>query len=159
MAMLLAGCAGALPPDAATVRVEPRQGVTQPLARGETELLVRAVPAAAPGQEYAGAACEAASPFFAARFTAPARVLMPDYGSRAPEVTVTCRAGGVSGSATAAPQAAWSGGLGGWPAVGVSVGTGDVSGVGVGLGWYGGGYGGTSGEPVARYPALRVPMQ
>jgi hypothetical protein len=157
--LLLAGCASAAPPGAAVVRVAPRPGVEAPPARGETQLVVRAVSAAAPGQEVAGASCEAVSPYFAARFTPPARVLLPDYGSRAPEVTVTCRAGELSGAAAAAPQLAWSGGMGGWPAVGVSVGTGDISGVGVGFGWWGGGVGGSYGEPVVRYPALRVPMQ
>jgi hypothetical protein len=121
---------------------------------------VRAVPAAEPGQEYRGAACEAVSPYFTSRFAAPARVLMPDYGSAAPPVTVNCRAGAASGSATAAPEAFWSGGIGGWPAIGVSVGTGDLSGVGVGMGWYGGGtYGNGYGVPRVRYPDLRVPLQ
>jgi len=53
----------------------------------------------------------------------------------------------------------WNRGMGGWPAVGISVGTGDLSGVGVGLGWYGGGAGVSSGEPAVRYRDLLVPLQ
>ena len=159
-ALLLCGCAtGGAPPDAQTVQVEARPGVTPPAARGETQLVVRAVPAATPGQEFRGATCEATSPYFSARFTAPARLLIPDYGSAAPSVSVSCRAGEAAGEAIAAPQAYWAGGVGGWPAVGISVGTGNMSGVGVGLGWYGGGtYGGGGGVPSVRYPDLRVPL-
>ena len=57
------------------------------------------------------------------------------------------------------PEAVWSRGVGGWPAVGISVGTGSNNGVGVGLGWYGGGAGVSTGEPVVRYPDVRVPLQ
>ena len=83
---------------------------------------------------------------------------MPDFGEAAPVVTVTCRSGATCGTAAAPPERAWSGGIGGWPAIGISVGTGDAEGVGVGLGWYGGGVGGSSGTPVVRYRELRVPL-
>jgi hypothetical protein len=142
----------------ASVRVEPRPGVAAPVARGEATLLVRAVPAGSSGQELRGAACRAESGYFTADFRSPALLLMPDFGEAAPVVTVTCRDGPASGTAAAAPERAWSGGLGGWPAVGISVGTGDVEGVGVGLGWYGGSVGGTAGAPVVRYRELRVPL-
>jgi hypothetical protein len=158
---VVAGCvapAGPAPEGVASVRAEPRPGVAAPAARGETALLVRAVPAGAGGQELRGAACRAESAYFTADFQSPAQVLMPDFGEAAPVVTVTCRSGAASGTAAAAPERAWSGGLGGWPAVGISVGTGDVEGVGVGLGWYGGSVGGTSGTPVVRYRELRVPV-
>ena len=164
LALLLAGCAEMAPPGTTTVRVEPRSDAEPPLARGETQLVVRAVSADAPGRELPGAVCDAVSPYFASRFTAPARLLIPEYGSQTPEVTVSCEAGGASGSATAAPQASYSGGGFGGPAVGISVGTGggwngwDGDGVGVGLSWWGGG-GGVYGEPLVRYPALRVLMR
>jgi hypothetical protein len=116
------------------------------------------VPAGTSGQEIRGAACRAESDYFVADFASPAQVRMPDFGEAAPVVTVTCRNGAATGAAAAIPERAWSGGLGGWPAVGVSVGTGDVQGVGVGLGWYGGNVGGTSGAPVVRYRELRVPL-
>jgi hypothetical protein len=156
----MAGCVapGAPPPGVETVRAERKAGVMAPLARGETQLVVRAVAAGAPaGQELQGARCVADAAYFRAEFASPARVLLPDFGAESPAVTVTCRSGTASGSAVAAPQAAWQGGLGGWPAVGVSVGTGNSSGVGVGLGWWGGGgVGAAGGTPVVRYPEVRV---
>ena len=156
----VAGCVapGAAPPGVETVRVDRKAGVAAPLASGETQLVVRAVPAGAPaGQELRGAQCLAEAPYFRAEFASPARILLPDYGSEAPAVTVTCRSGTATGTAVAEPQAAWQGGLGGWPAVGVSVGTGTDSGVGVGFGWWGGGgVGASGGVPVVRYPELRI---
>jgi hypothetical protein len=163
VALLLAGCAEMAPPGTTTVRVEPRSDAEPPLARGETQLVVRAVSAHAPGREFPGAICDANSPYFASRFTAPARLLIPDYGSQTPEIMVSCEANGASGRATVAPQASYSGGGFGAPAVGISVGTGGGwngwggDGVGVGLSWWGGG--GGYGEPLVRYPALRVPMR
>jgi hypothetical protein len=158
--MLAAACAapGPVDPGVPSVRAEPRPGVTTPLARGETSLVVRAVPAGPTGQEVQGAACLAETGYFTAEFVSPARILMPDLGEAAPVVSVACRAGDTSGSAEALPERAWSGGLGGWPAVGISVGTGDAAGVGVGLGWQGGSVGGTGGVPVVRYRELRVPL-
>ena len=153
----VAGCVapGAAPPGVDTVRAERRAGVVAPLASGETQLVVRTVGAA--GQELPGAACVAESAYFRAEFASPARILLPDYGAEAPAVTVTCRSGTAEGGAVAAPQAAWQGGLGGWPAVGMSVGTGTNSGVGVGFGWWGGGgVGAAGGVPVVRYPELRI---
>lgn len=157
----LAGCAAGSGTDASlpAVRPGPVAGATLPPAHGEVEIVVRAVSAMAPGQEIAGAACTATSPFFTATFNPPARLLVPDFGAAAPTVTVTCKAGNASGSALVAPEAVWSGGVGGLPSVGISVGTGNRSGVGVGLGWWGGGVGATAGVPVTRYPAVRIPLQ
>ena len=159
--LVLAGCAvnSVAPPDATTVSVVARSGVTAPLAQGETQLVVRTVPGGDARQELRGVACRAETAWFAADFATPARLLMPDYGASAPVVVVNCRSGGLSGQGTASPQAAWSGGLGGWPAVGISVGTGSAQGVGVGMGWSGGGAGTSSGVPVTRYPELRVEMR
>jgi hypothetical protein len=160
-ALALAGCvapAGAPPAGVALVRVEPRPGAVAPTAWGETRLLVRAAPAGIGGQELPGAACRAESPYFTAEFQSPAQLLMPDFGEASPVVAVTCRAGTLAGSARATPERAWSGGAGGWPAVGISVGTGSQSGVGVGVGWYGGSAGGTTGAPVVRYRDLMVPL-
>lgn len=161
LVMGLAGCAagGASDTSLPAIRPGPVKGATLPPAQGESEIVVRAVSAAAPGQEIAGAGCTASAPYFKADFTAPARLLVPDFGAAAPTVTVTCQAGTAKGSALVAPEAAWSGGLGGWPAVGVSVGTGNQSGVGVGFGWWGGGVGASTGVPVTRYPAVRVTLQ
>jgi hypothetical protein len=160
LVLVLTACTSPAGPPAGTalVRAEPRPSAAPPLARGETQLLVRAVSASAPGQEVAGAACRAESAYFTAAFVAPAAIRLPDYGSASPPVTVRCRAGGGSGIAVARPEAVWQRGLGGFPAVGVSVGTGGMSGVGVGVGWVGGGAGVSTGEPVIRYPDLRVPL-
>lgn len=157
----LAGCVspGMAPSGVGTVRAVPKPGVVAPPAQGEAQLVVRTAAAATPGAEIAGATCVAETPFSRVAFASPARVLMPDFGAQAPTVSVTCEAGAARGSATAAPVAAWQGGLGGWPAVGVSVGTGNAGGVGLGLGWYGGGVGGASGVPVTRYNELRVLLQ
>lgn len=156
----LAACAAGGTGDASlpAVRPAPVAGATLPPARGEADLVVRAVAPDAPGQEIAGATCTATSPYFTASFTAPARVLVPDFGAAAPSVTVTCAAGSASGEVLVAPEAVWSGGAGGWPSVGISVGTGNTSGVGVGVGWWGGGAGASAGAPVTRYPAVRVPL-
>ena len=161
MLLVLAGCAtpGAAPSGVPAVRAAPRDGADLPLARGETRLVVRTVSAAAPTEEVAGASCRAESRYFVATFASPAVVLFPDYGPQAPTVSVTCRAGTLSGTAVSAPEAVWSRGAGGWPAVGISVGTGSSNGVGVGLGWYGGGGGVSTGEPFVRYPDVRVPLQ
>ncbi|MFT3972909.1 MAG: hypothetical protein QM699_05530 [Amaricoccus sp.] len=142
------------------IRPGPVKGATLPPAQGEAELVVRAVQASAPEQDIAGATCTAASPYFTATFVPPARLLVPDFGSAAPTVTVTCKAGSAQGSALVAPEAVWSGGAGGFPTVGISVGTGNMSGVGVGVGWWGGGGAGmNAGHPVTRYPAVRIPLQ
>ena len=143
------------------VRVAPTRGADWPAARGETALVVRAVSRDARGaqRELVGARCTAASPLYSAEFAVPARVLLPDFGPASPAVTVACRAGAAQGRAESRPELAGTGGFYGWPAVGISVGTGDVSGVGVGLGWYGGGAGWGSGTAAMRYPALRVVLE
>lgn len=159
-ALLLSACAvppAGAPPGATTVRAQPRPDTALPLARGETQLAVRAVSATAPDRDVAGATCRAESAYFTADFAAPALILFPDYGASAPAVTVRCRAGSAAGTAVAQPEAAWAGGMGGWPSVGISVGTGNQSGVGVGLGWWGGGAT-QAGSPVIRYPELRIPL-
>lgn len=159
--LALAGCAAGGGGDASlpVVRPAPVKGATLPVARGEADLVVRAVTAGAPGQEIAGATCTASSAYFAASFTPPARLLVPDFGAAAPAITVACQAGTAKGSVLVPPEAVWSNGVGGWPAVGISVGPGTMSGVGVGVGWWGGSAGATAGAPVTRYPAVRVALQ
>jgi hypothetical protein len=162
LALVLAGCAAGARSDSTLPAVRPvaANDATLPVARGEVELVARVVSPTAPGADISGATCTATSPYFSASFTPPARLLLPDYGAASPSVTVSCRAGSATGSALVAPEAVWSGGVGGWPAVGISVGTGNRSGVGVGLGWWGGaGAGASTGVPVTRYPAVRIPLQ
>lgn len=155
--LALGACAvpGGAPAGLASIRAEPRAGAEPPLARGETQLVVRAVAEGVPTQELVGASCRADSAYFTASFVAPAVVRLPDYGDRAPSITVRCSDGTRSGTAVARPEAVWQRGFGGFPVVGVAVGTGGP-GVGVGVGWQGGGTG--AGVPAIRYPELRVPL-
>jgi hypothetical protein len=132
----------------ATMRAQPRPGVALPPAQGETALDIRAV---GPGGEArAGVYCNLVSALFTAGIRTPAQVLLPDYGPNAPEVTVACEGG--SAPVLSRPILAWSGGLGGWPSVGMSVNS--EGGVGVGLGWWGGAVG--TGTPMTRYPEVSV---
>ncbi len=159
--LLLAGCVapGPGPANVPAVRAVARPSATPaPLATGESQLTVRAVSRADPTQEYVGATCVAETPWSRTEFAAPALLLLPDYGTATPNVTVNCRSGKLTGSGVAVPEAAWSGGLAGWPAVGVSVGTGNSGGVGVGFGWWGGGVGTQTGVPVTRFHELRVEL-
>jgi hypothetical protein len=158
---LVAGCTAAAPVSEPPVQVTPTRGATWPAARGEAELVMRAVGRDAAGaeRELAGVPCRATTPYYAAEFETPARLLLPDFGPASPTVTVTCRAGAAEGHGEAPPRAVQGGGLYGWPAVGVSVGTGDWSGVGVGVSWYGGETGWTAGSPVVRYGPLRVVVE
>jgi len=153
--LFAAGCAPVGPTSGLpSVATSAKPGVAAPLAQGETALIVRTVAGSDPAREIAGAACVADSAYFSASFTAPARVLLPDFGANSPVVTVTCRMDSASGSLAARPTA-WSG-RGGLPAVGVSVGTGGH--VGLGVGWYGGSTSTGPAGAAARYPELQVPL-
>jgi hypothetical protein len=163
--LILAAAAACAAPQGAPpgdpVRVTPARGVAWPPARGEAQLVVRAFAQSPDGtlQEIAGARCTATSPLYGAEFAAPARLLLPDFGPASPPVEAVCRAGEAEGRATSVPEPFWNRGFGGWPAIGISVGTGDFDGVGVGMGWYGGGTGWSGGQPSSRYPALRVVLR
>lgn len=159
-ALALCACAVSqpqLPADAETVRAAARPGAELAAARGETDLIVRSFRAADAAQ-LAGASCRVETPNVTAEVTSPARVLMPYYGENTPAATVTCELAGMTGRTEALAETGWSRGAGGWPAVGVSVGTGGYNdGVGVGLGWYGGSY--NAGEPSYRYAPADVYLQ
>jgi hypothetical protein len=149
--MVLAGCAVPNgPTNLVATRALPRPDVEAPPAQGETSVVVRAFTVA--GAELAGIVCSVESPYVATEMTAPGRVMMPDYGSQAPVVSVSCMDGESSGAVQVAPQTGWERGLYGWPSVGFSVGS--EGGVGMGVGWYGGSA--TTGTPALRYPEARV---
>lgn len=157
VAVALTGCTP--PPDAGlplpepAMRMTPRDGVTWPAARGEASMVVRTV---AGGVEVPGAECRAESNLFQAGFRTPARLLLPDFGEASPSLRIACRDGAASGVVEARPRIGWAqDAYGGWPAVGVSVGTGGYGGVGVGMSWYGGG-GGAGAVPAVRYPDVEV---
>ena len=151
---------GTPPAGVNTVRAVPRQTATRRRSRAAKPSSSSApCRPRIPPRRSPAPAVSPSRPWSRVEFTSPAAVLLPDFGADSPNVTVTCRAGKQSGSGVAPPVAAWSGGAGGWPAVGISVGTGDVSGVGVGLGWWGGGGAGAgSGVAVTRYGELRIPL-
>lgn len=142
-----------VPPGAQVVRSVVKPGVTPPAAQGETSLVLRSF--TADNREVSGAECLVDGTWFTAKATSPAQVLMPAYGANSSNISVTCDSKNLSGSVAVAPQSALSGGMGGWPALGVSVNSG--GGVGVGMGWYGGSAG--AGAPEVRYPEARVVLQ
>lgn len=159
--LLVAGCAGAerMPADADVVRATARPEASPALtAQGEIGLDV--VTFSPDGSEITGARCAAASSLFTAEVTTPGRILAPFYGPNSPAVSLTCTAGNATGSQTVGVgETRGGGGLGGWPAVGVSVNSGGYNngGVGVGLGWYGGGNGYSA--PTYAYPTARIVLQ
>ena len=162
---LVAACAspGGQQAQTATVQTETRRGADLPPARGETYLTVRTFVVEAAGErEVSGASCEAASDYSSARFQSPARLALPDLGPETPVVSVSCTDSTRSGSLAARARLQSSGGGGsyGQPAIGVSVGTGGYSSVGVSFGGlYGGGYGGGPAIQRAIYPELRVLLE
>ena len=163
LALALAACAAPeaqapLPP---AVQAAPRPGVAMPPAQGVTPLVVRAQVIEGGVARAAAARCDLTSPYASARFTTPATVSMPDLGSATPPVTVRCAEGGRSGSAEAQPALRVSEtGMSGWPAIGVSVGTGSWGGTGVSVGgfWNGGSGDGGSWTRVV-YPDLLIALR
>jgi hypothetical protein len=160
LALLLGACVAAdggagLPETVATAPPG-----TEPVpAQGVTGLAVRSLVPNDEGRpvEVAGADCTAASGPFRAEFQTPARLVLPDLGPASAPLRVDCRIGEARGAMRAEPQLGWAGGLGGWPAIGVTVGTGSSDGVGVGVGWYGGGAG--VGRDITRYPDMRIVLR
>ena len=161
-ALSLIGCANQGGQTAAPlVPSQLREGAGMPPAWGVTQVAVRAyVTEVGATREASGAACELASPYSTASFTAPATVSVPDLGPQTPVLRISCSDGARRGVADVqAALRSTNGGLAGWPAIGVSVGTGGYSGVSVG-GFWGGGWG-TSGPNVqqAVYPDAQVMMR
>lgn len=77
-------------------------GRSAPRFRGQETVTVRAVRRFAEGgAEVAGPRCTLDSGVFEARFTTPARVVVPDYGPDSPDLFVRCTAGDLSGTASA----------------------------------------------------------
>jgi hypothetical protein len=150
--LLLAGCATGVPVERQTVVAGNRFNNVQ----GEARFVVRTfLPGDAGGErrEVVGARCTALSSLYQAELVSPARLVVPNFGPQSPEITVSCTAGALSGSATAKIVTRWDGP----PAY-----PGGVWGPGWGPGWDGGwggwGWGGY-GYPVSDYPDLIVPMR
>lgn len=153
-ALLLAGCAAGVPVERQTVVAGDRFNNVQ----GEARFVVRTV-LAAPGSandrgEVVGARCTALSSLYAAELVTPSRLVVPNFGPQSPEIAVSCTAGALSGSATAAIVTRWDGppAYPGW-------------GPGWGPGWdplWGPAYPGwgwpAPSYPVSSYPNLIVPL-
>ncbi len=157
----LAACAAeeAAPPPPA-VQAAARPGVTMPPAQGVMPLVVRAAVIEGGVGRQVTARCDLTSRYATARFSAPATVSLPDLGSATPPVTVNCAEGGLKGTGQATPALRTSEtGMSGWPAIGVSVGTGS-GGTGVSLGgfWNGGSGNGGSWTQVV-YPDLLIALR
>jgi hypothetical protein len=50
-----------------------------------------------------GVPCQLKSPYYSANFVTPGKVLLPDYGSKSPKVSVTCTYQGVTRTVSADP--------------------------------------------------------
>lgn len=152
IAFALCGCVvspTSAPGGLAVYRIQAVDAAAPP-AQGETEIVV--VTTGVDGTARPGAACVARSVFARTEFAAPARLLVAHYGAASPEIEIRCRDADGEGSVSVAPRLAGAQGLGGWPAIGVSVNSG--GGVGVGMGWRGGSV--ATGVPMVLYPEARV---
>ncbi len=104
------------------------------------------------------ASCVAEGSSFTASFSAPAELAVPSFGSASQPVRIVCEAGGLRGVRVAQPMLRSQNGIGGWPAVGVGVGTGGGSYVSVG-GFWNGGWGGGPDTVSVRYPAVEIVLE
>lgn len=137
-----------------------RRDVAAPAAWGITQVEVRAFASSGGvASEVNGASCDLASPYSTAKFVAPATISVPDFGPATPPLRINCTQGGQKGTLDVFPQLRATNGAAGWPAIGISVGTGGYSGVSVGGFWTGGMN--TMGPAVqqAIYPDARIMMQ
>ncbi len=100
----LAGCVGA-PPIERQVIVS---GAGFPTV-SEADLGVRAfaVDAAGRRREVIGAHCDVSSELYSTRLTTPARLVVPNLGSRSPVLRFDCRADGLRGEAESAVAIRW----------------------------------------------------
>jgi hypothetical protein len=81
----------------------PRQrGNPVPRFRGQETVVIRASGIAPDGQrkELTGVPCTVDAGVYAARFSTPSNVIVPDYGPNSPAIFVRCTLGKQSGSAT-----------------------------------------------------------
>lgn len=165
LCLLLGACAANDPagPPPPSVQSTTRANVALPEARGVVPVVVRA--AAVEGgvaRELAGATCDLASTYTTARFTAPATVSVPDLGASTPPLTVSCALGGRKGTGQILPATRVAdSGLGGWPAIGVSIGAGSGgwSGTGVSIGGFWNGGSGDGYWTQVVYPDLTVTLR
>ena len=102
--LTLAGCVGAAPMERQVVVSEPGFPTVS-----EADLGVRAfaVDAAGRRREVVGAHCDVSSELYSTRLTTPARLVVPNLGSRSPMLRFDCRADGLRGEAESAITTRW----------------------------------------------------
>lgn len=122
-------------------------------ARGETRFAVRATR----GGQGVAAQCRAEGQGFTAAFAAPAELAVPAFGQASAPVRVTCAAGGRSATVTAQPSLRESGGIAGYPAVGIGVSSGGDVGVSLG-GWWGNWGSDANATYTVRYPDVSISL-
>jgi hypothetical protein len=154
LAASLAACAPTPPPaptlPLARAQLAPGAAVG---ARGEARFAVKATR----GGQGVAAQCRAEGQGFTAAFAAPAELAVPVFGPASAPIRVTCAAGGRSASVTAQPALRESGGIGGYPAVGIGVSSGGNVGVSLG-GWWGNWGSDTNATYTVRYPDLAISL-
>lgn len=159
LSLLAMGCAreaAVSPPQMARPAVTP--GLMLPPARAETALDLRSfVVEAGRRREVTGATCALESAYFTGSFRTPARLVVPDLGPQSPVLSFACAAGPLRGTEAVRASLRGTSGLGGWPAVGISVGTGYRSDVGISVGTLWGGH--AWGAQRAVYPDARVELR
>jgi hypothetical protein len=130
----LAGCGYAVP----TAQQVAVSGSRFP-AVSEDELTVRVflLDPAGGRREVIGAPCVVSSDLYSTRLVAPARLVVPNFGSRSPELRFDCRANGRRGEAAVAIATHWRP-----PAFGYGA-----------YGWEGPSY------PVSEYPDVSVSLR
>ena len=130
-----------------------------PVASGEARIQVAATAMRDGAPQAIAAECTAQGTGFSTTFAAPTTLAVPTFGQGTGGVRIACAADGLSGAVRAEPSVVRAGGgYGGWPAIGVGVGTGGDGGTSISVGGFFGGGGGWVGEqPYAiRYPAVEV---
>ena len=149
----LAACATGVPVERAVVV----PGGRFDSVRGEASLIVRTFlpDEGQERREVLGALCDVTTSLYTAQLTTPSRLVLPNFGPQSPELGITCRTEGLSGSAQQPIVTRWRyppGYYGGYP-------VGPIYGYpGMTWGWgYGGGWG--SAYPVSEYPDVRVVLR
>ncbi len=105
---VLAGCATGVPVERQVVVAGDRFTNVQ----GEAAFIVRTVlPVDENGarREVVGARCTVLSSLYQAELVTPARVVVPNFGPQSPQITVSCKAGALSGAGTARIVTRWDG--------------------------------------------------
>ncbi len=146
-ALLVAACASGVPVERQVVV----PGGRFEAVRGEAALTVRSFLAGDERREVLGADCDVVSSLYSAKLVTPSRLVVPNFGPQSPELTVSCRAGDLTGSGRVRIITRWQGPPGYWGYPG------DPFWPGTPYGW-GWGWGGP-GIPVSDYPNLNVTMR